>query len=233
MSSSIRCSNSTILVLMDESFFISGVTLLVRRASSSSSLTLRRRRRRIARRSSSCSFLVLAWRRSSQSWRLRNSIFRTDARFIGMRCPIVPLSAIALVGADLHRAVERQIAVVHLLKNFHRRLKAVIALQHLGAENLAGDLDLLGQGDFLLARQQGDFAHLRQVHPHRIVDPLGRSLRKLRFEVQIQRFVVVVILDGILLGDPLGFGRPSALASFPTLSPTFSTFDSSRTTTFA
>ncbi len=38
---------------------------------------------------------------------------------------------------------------------------------------LAAGLDALGDGDFALARQQLDRAHLAQIHPHRIVGALA------------------------------------------------------------
>ncbi len=41
---------------------------------------------------------------------------------------------------------------------------------------LAAGLDALGDGDFALARQQLDRAHLAEVHAHRIVGAVGRFL---------------------------------------------------------
>ena len=72
---------------------------------------------------------------------------------------------------DLHRAVERQFASMNALQNLDRDLNHVVAFQQLAAELGPRDFDLLGQGDFLLPREQRDFAHLRQIHPHRIVRP--------------------------------------------------------------
>ncbi len=51
----------------------------------------------------------------------------------------------------LDGAVEGQVAGVDALQGFDDLTEGVIALEHLAAEALAGDLDLLGQGDFLLA----------------------------------------------------------------------------------
>ena len=45
--------------------------------------------------------------------------------------------------------------------------------QQVAAESLAGDLDLLGQADFFVPRQQRNLRHLRQVHADRI----ARSVR--------------------------------------------------------
>ena len=89
-----------------------------------------------------------------------------------VRQPAENLVLLELIGhRDLHGAVERQLAVVHAPQHLDRRLHHVVALQHLVAEPGAGDLDLLGQRDFLLPGQQRNLAHLRQVHAHRIVGP--------------------------------------------------------------
>ena len=72
---------------------------------------------------------------------------------------------------DLHGAVEGQFALVNAAQDAKRRLHDVIAFQHLGAELRPGHFDSLGQGDFLLPLQQGDFTHLGQIHPDRIVRP--------------------------------------------------------------
>jgi hypothetical protein len=47
----------------------------------------------------------------------------------------------------------------------------VVARQQLAAERGAGDLDAARQADLFLAGEQRDLAHLRQVHPHRVVRP--------------------------------------------------------------
>ena len=72
---------------------------------------------------------------------------------------------------NLHRAIEGQLAVLHAPQHLHRRLHHIIAFQHLVPEAGAGKLDLLGQRHLLLPGQQGNLAHLRQVHPHGIVGP--------------------------------------------------------------
>ena len=48
------------------------------------------------------------------------------------------LVGLVLGGADFHRAVEGEIAVIDLLENFHGRLKAVIAFQHLASGKSCG-----------------------------------------------------------------------------------------------
>ena len=190
-----RCSSSTILVEMLESFFISGVTLLVRSESSSSSFTHRRRRRRIAIRTSSWSFFSLGFAQGVPV--VAVAAEHLANRFQVQRNALADgaLVGVVLGGGDFHRPVEGKIAVVHLLENFNGALKAVIAFEHLGAENLAGDFDLLGQGNFLLAGEQGNLAHLGQIHAHRIVDALGGSLGQFGFEIQVDLFAVLVLDD--------------------------------------
>ena len=66
----------------------------------------------------------------------------------------------------------------------------------------ARDFDLLGQSDFLLPGQQGDFAHLGQVHADRIVRPglvvVGRKQELVilfRFGFQVDGFVIVLMFQ--------------------------------------
>jgi len=89
---------------------------------------------------------------------------------------------------DLHRAVEGQIALEDLGEDVGGLLEAVVALQDAPAEVHPRHLDLLGQVDLLLARQQGDLAHLGQVHPDGIVDPLGDG-----FELFLGGLLVLVL----------------------------------------
>ncbi len=70
----------------------------------------------------------------------------------------------------LDGAIEGQFAGVNALEGIDDLAQRSVAFEDFAAEALAGDFDLLGQGDFLLALEQGDLAHLRQVHAHRIVD---------------------------------------------------------------
>ncbi len=77
-----------------------------------------------------------------------------------------------LVGhRDLHRAVKRQVALVDPPQDLYRRLHDVVALQYLAAELGPRLFDLLRQRDLFPPREQGNLAHLRQVHAHRIVRP--------------------------------------------------------------
>ena len=45
-----------------------------------------------------------------------------------------------------------------------------------GDHRFAAGLDALGDGDFALARQQFDRAHLAQIHAHRVIGTIGRLL---------------------------------------------------------
>ncbi len=100
------------------------------------------------------------------------------------------LVGLILGGADLHRPIERKVAVINLLQNIDRSLDAVIAFKHPAAENLACDFNLLRKVNFLLAGEQGDFAHLRQIHANRIVDALVACFRKFLLQVNFDVFVV-------------------------------------------
>ncbi len=77
----------------------------------------------------------------------------------------------AISHRDLHGAVERQFAAVHALEDLHSDLDYVVAFEQLATELGPRHLDLFRQGNFLLPREQRDFAHLRQIHPHRIIRP--------------------------------------------------------------
>jgi hypothetical protein len=88
---------------------------------------------------------------------------------------------------DLDRPVERQDSLVHLGQRAVRRLHAEMAADHRSAEPFASHLDLLGQRNLLLPRQEGDFSHLAQIEPDRIVAPLGEIGRIEPFDVRIDR----------------------------------------------
>ena len=71
---------------------------------------------------------------------------------------------------------------------------------------LAAGLDALGDGDFALARQQLDRAHLAQIHAHRIVGAVGRLL--LGGRGGDGRAGLLGKLVGVFLGVGGGIGRP-------------------------
>ena len=74
---------------------------------------------------------------------------------------------------DLHRAVEGEVAQVDAFERVDDLAQGAVAFEHLAAEALAGDFDLLGQRDFLLALEERNRPHLGQVHAHRVVDAAG------------------------------------------------------------
>gem|GEM_PF-1741872 len=65
--------------------------------------------------------------------------------------------------------------------------------------------DLLGQGNLFLARQQGNLAHLGQVHPNRIVDPPAFAFADdpLEFFVFLDGQLVFLDADGLGIGEVL------------------------------
>ena len=74
---------------------------------------------------------------------------------------------------DLHGAVEGKFAAVDALERLDDAAQGEIAFEDFAAEAAAGDFDLFGEVDFLVAAEQRDFAHLRQVHADRVVDLLA------------------------------------------------------------
>ncbi len=93
----------------------------------------------------------------------------------------------------LHRAIERQLAAMHALQHLHGQLNHVVALEQAAAKLGPRDFDPLGQRDFFLPREQRNLAHLREIHPHRIVGPRfalfvdhGQQIFGLGIQVQIQ-----------------------------------------------
>ena len=86
------------------------------------------------------------------------------------------LLRVDLGGRDAHGPVEGEAPGVDLAKGVHRTRTGVVALEDLAAEDHPRGLDLLGETDLLLAGQQGDGAHLREVHPDGIVDAPGTLL---------------------------------------------------------
>jgi hypothetical protein len=122
-----------------------------------------------------------------------------------VRHPAEDLVLLQVLGhRDLHRAVEGQLAAVDLLEDVDDQAQRVVALQDLAPEPLAGDLDLLGQADLLVAGQQRDLAHLRQVHADRVVDAPGDLVEVLGGEFAV--VLVVARLVDEVLGLVVGVG---------------------------
>ena len=93
---------------------------------------------------------------------------------------------------DFHCAVERQLALVNLLEHVDNQSQREVALEHLAAEFFAGDLDPLGQVDFLLAGQERYLTHLGQIHANRVVNPSRNLVEVFRGQLG---FVVVGLVD--------------------------------------
>ena len=173
--------------------FIRGWTFWVRIESSSTSVTALWRRslsdwRRVRRPERS--FRARTYDRKSRSLQ----VHQVGEGGQVVRHPAEDLVLLQVLGdGDLHGPVEGQLAVVDLLEDVDDQAEGVVALQDLAAEPLAGDLDLLGQADLLVAGEQGDLAHLRQVHPDRVVDPPGDLVEVLGGQLAV--VVVVLVVD--------------------------------------
>ncbi len=127
-----------------------------------------------------------------------------DGGFVGL----------VLGGADFHGAVEGEVAVVDLLEDFDCGLEAVIAFEDARAEDLSGDFDFFGEADFLLAGEQGDLAHLGEIHSDGVVDAFAGCFGELFFEIEVDflfLFVGQVFGSGLIragrLGGRLGGGQ--------------------------
>ena len=99
-----------------------------------------------------------------------------------LRLGHVDLRRLLAVGAGVGRleiddVAQQNLGFVEFVAPDDDRLEGQRALAKPGDHRLAAGLDPLGDGDFALARQQLDRAHLAQVHPHRIVRALGRLRR--------------------------------------------------------
>ena len=127
-----------------------------------------------------------------------------DGREVGGNARREGLLVVLLGGRDAHGAVEGQGARVHLLQDLHGHLRRVVAGQREPAEAHARGLDLLRQADLLLAREERDRAHLREVHADRVVDPLGALLVERSLHSSLRLGVVEdLLLGGRLLGQVL------------------------------
>ena len=92
---------------------------------------------------------------------------------------VVHLRRLLAVGAGVGRleiddVAQQDLALVELVPPDDDRLEGQRALAQARDHRLAAGLDALGDGDFALARQELDRAHLAQVHAHGIVGALAR-----------------------------------------------------------
>jgi hypothetical protein len=175
------------------SFFISGTIRPVRRHSSSINAAIRRRR--VSIRSASAMACL----------RFFNVPVVPTQRLDGLPVLLVQLKqlldrrqvrgdplgqlvlGVLVQRGDPQRPVERQVAAAHALERRHRLRHDVVALKAAPPEDHPRGLDLLGQPDLLLPRQQRDGAHLGEVHPHRIVDPPRTRLGLRLVQVPLDR----------------------------------------------
>ena len=138
-SSSIRCSSSTILVRDARELLHQRRDLA--RAQRELFEQLHAAAAAAADRQAQLVLLLLVLRLRaalSQSSRLRASIVRTDVEVQRDALADRALVGLVLGGADLHRAVERQVAVVDLLEDLDRRLEAVVGFEHLASGRSCG-----------------------------------------------------------------------------------------------
>jgi hypothetical protein len=78
---------------------------------------------------------------------------------------------------EVDHLAQQDAAGAELLAPDHDRFEGQGAFAQAADHGVAAGFDALGDGDFALARQQLDAAHLAQVHPHRVVRAVeGRRL---------------------------------------------------------
>ncbi len=117
------------------------------------------------------------------------------------------------VGAGVGRfeiddVAEEDFSLVELVAPDDDGLEGERAFAEARDHRLAAGLDALGNGDFALARQQLDRAHLAQIHAHGIVGALGRFFlfgggERLRLRLDDFRAGIVVVI--VLVGGLLAF----------------------------
>ncbi len=104
-------------------------------------------------------------------FRRYSSVFK----LCGMRPVICPLSRPSVTETLIVRSKGNSLPLTFDRMSI-AAFMGVIALEELAAEPLPRDFDFLGERNLLFAGQQGDFAHLSQVHPHGIVNAAGLFL---------------------------------------------------------
>ena len=73
---------------------------------------------------------------------------------------------------NLDRAIQPEPVVADALQQADGRPQDVVAGQHAVPVAAAATLDLPGHRQFFPAAQHGNLAHLHQINPHRVVDPI-------------------------------------------------------------
>ena len=115
---------------------------------------------------------------------------------------------------EIDDVAQQDLAFVELVAPDDDGLEGQRAFAEARDHRLAAGLDALGDGDFALARQQLDRAHLAQIHAHRIVGAVGRLLLGGRGGDGGAGLL------GELVGVFLGVGRCRGSASSPSSSST-------------
>ncbi len=120
------------------------------------------------------------------------------------------LRRLLAVGAGIGRlevddVAQQDFGFVELVAPDDDRLEGQRALAQARDHRLAAGLDALGDGDFALARQQLDGAHLAQIHAHGIVGALGRLGRAGRDGGRARGLDDLAALRLFLLGGVLAF----------------------------
>jgi hypothetical protein len=111
---------------------------------------------------------------------------------------------------DFDRPVEPQLAVLNLFQKIDRALQHEVVCQQRAAEVGPRAFDALGRGDFPLAVEHRDLAHLHQVHADRVVDVrFAAAAHRLEIDfdvgfvvvrhfVRVDQFDVIAEDDGVI-----------------------------------
>ena len=82
---------------------------------------------------------------------------------------------------DFNGPIKWEFAAIDLLQDINRLLEGIIAFEQVATKPLASDLDFFCQRDLLFTGQQGNFAHLREIHADRIINFPGFVFGLFRF----------------------------------------------------
>ena len=106
-------------------------------------------------------------------------------------------------GLEIDDVAKQNFAFVELVTPDDDGLEGQRALAQSGDHGLAAGLDALGDGDFALARQQLDRAHLAQIHADGIIGAVGRLRARLRLGGHtLRREGPAFLLVGASSGQP-------------------------------
>ena len=101
---------------------------------------------------------------------------------------------------DLNGSVKRKFTFMNSLQCLERGLDHIIAFEQFGTKAATCIFNSLGERDLFMPRQQWDLAHLRQVHPYRVIRPrlnvVDTRENLVSFGLQIS-FCVILRIDDI------------------------------------